>query len=106
MSSRIKKLLKELKTGLTRIYGERLDAVYLYGSYARGDNRDGSDLDVLVVLNDFQRRAAEVRRISNLIGDISLDFEITVSPLFMRESEWKADKFPLLRNVKKEGVAI
>ena len=86
MSSRIKKLLKELKTGLTRIYGERLDAVYLYGSYARGDNRDGSDLDVLVVLNDFQRRAAEVRRISNLIGDISLDFEITVSPLFMRES--------------------
>ena len=106
MSSRIKKLLKELKTGLTRIYGERLDAVYLYGSYARGDNRDGSDLDVLVVLNDFQRRAAEVRRISNLIGDISLDFEITVSPLFMRESEWKADKSPLLRNVKKEGVAI
>lgn len=98
MSSRIKKLFKELKTGLTRIYGERLDAVYLYGSYARGDNRDGSDLDVLVVLNDFQRRAAEVRRISNLIGDISLDFEITVSPLFMCESEWKADKFPLLRN--------
>jgi predicted nucleotidyltransferase len=106
MISRTKKLLKELKTGLVRIYGEQLDAVYLYGSYARGDNKDGSDLDVLVVLNDFQRRAAEVRRISELIGDLSLDFEITVSPLFMRESEWKTDKFPLLRNVKKEGVAI
>lgn len=106
MSPQIKKLLKELKMGLVRIYGEQLDSVYLYGSYARGDNKDGSDLDVLVVLNDFQRRAAELRRISQLIGDLSLDFEITVSPLFMRESEWKMNKFPLLRNVKKEGVAI
>ncbi len=106
MSPQIKKLLKELKAGLIRVYGGQLDAVYLYGSYARGDNKDGSDLDVLVVLSDFQRRAAEIRRISQLIGDLSLDFEITVSPLFMRESEWETNKFPLLRNVKKEGVAI
>ena len=59
-----------------------------------------------MILNDFQRRAAEIRRISELIGDLSLDYAITVSPLFMRENEWKSDKFPLLRNVKKEGVLI
>ncbi len=106
MSTRIRKLLKELKTGLTRIYGGQLDSVYLYGSYARGDNKEGSDLDVLVVLNNFQRRAAEIRRISELIGDLSLDFDVTVSPLFMRASEWKANELPLLRNVKKEGIAI
>lgn len=106
MTAQTKRLLKRFKQELVRIYGEQLDAVYLFGSYARGDNQEGSDLDVLVVLNDFQRRAAELKRVSTLIGELSLDYEITVSPLFMRESEWETDRYPLLRNVKKEGVAV
>ena len=106
MSARTKKLLKKLKQGLVRVYGEQLSAVYLYGSFARGDNVEGSDLDVVVILKDFQRRAAEIRRTSELVGDLSLDFEITVSPLFMRENEWTTNKFSLLRNVKAEAVAV
>ncbi|MEP7133494.1 MAG: nucleotidyltransferase domain-containing protein [Chloroflexota bacterium] len=106
MSQRVQKLLKEFKTNITRIYGEQLTAVYLYGSYARGDNMVGSDLDIVVVLKDFKRRAAEIRRTSDFVGDLSLDYEITVSPLFMRENEWETNKFALLRNIKAEGVAL
>jgi len=102
----IKKLLKELKQGFERIYGDQLKFVYLYGSYARGDNVEGSDLDVVVVLKDFHRRAAEIRRTSELIGNLSIDFEITVSPLFLREDEWLTSKFSLLRNIKSEVVAV
>jgi predicted nucleotidyltransferase len=102
----IKKLLQELKVGFSRIYGEQLNEIYLYGSFARGDNVEGSDLDVAVILKDFQRRAAEIRRTSELIGDLSLDFEVTVSPLFLREDEWKTNKFSLLRNIKAEGLAV
>jgi len=106
MPVQIEKLLEELKQGFVRIYGGQLKAVYLYGSYARGENVEGSDLDVVVILKDFQRRAAEIRHTSDLIGDLSLDFEITVSPLFLREEEWSTNKFSLLRNIKAEGVAI
>jgi predicted nucleotidyltransferase len=106
MSTRVKKLLKQLKTGLNRVYGQQLNAVYLYGSFARGENVDGSDLDVVVILKDFQRRAAEIRRTSELVGNLSLDYEITVSPLFLREKEWDTNKFALLRNIKAEGVAV
>ena len=98
--------MKEFKTNLNRIYGEQLKAVYLYGSYARGENVEGSDLDFVVVLKDFQRRAAEIRRTSELVGNLSLDYEITVSPLFLRENEWETNKFALLRNVKAEGAAL
>jgi predicted nucleotidyltransferase len=106
MSTNVKKLLKQLKTGLVRVYGEKLDALYLYGSFARGDSVDGSDLDVVVILKDFERRAAEIRRTSELVGNLSLDYEITVSPLFLRENEWTTNKFSLLRNIKAEGVAV
>jgi len=106
MTRRVRKLLKEFKTNIARIYGEQLKAVYLYGSYARGENVEGSDVDIAVVLEDFQRRAAEIRRTSDLVGDLSLDYEITVSPLFLRENEWETNKFALLRNIKSEGVAV
>ena len=106
MSDRIMELLKELKKSLADIYGQQLKAVYLYGSYVRGTNVERSDLDVLVVLTDFQRRAAELRRTSELVGGLSYDYELTVSPVFVREREWRSTEFALLRSVKAEGVAV
>jgi predicted nucleotidyltransferase len=106
MPADVKKLLAELKRGLKKLYGERLTRLYLYGSYARGDQREGSDLDVLVVLNDFERAPIELDRTDDLIGKLSLEYLITVSPIFMREKDWlNADK-PLLRNVRVEGVPV
>ena len=42
--------LERVKQALTQIYGERLSAVYLYGSYARGDYREDSDVDLMITL--------------------------------------------------------
>ena len=54
MANHLQKVLKDLKQGLIRIYGDRLDSVVLYGSQARGDSSSDSDIDVLIILNsDF-----------------------------------------------------
>jgi predicted nucleotidyltransferase len=106
MPIQIQQLLKKFKKGLVQLYGSQLKGLYLYGSYARGDFDAGSDLDVLVVLNDFERAPLELKRTSQLVGDLSLEYLITISPVFMRERDWQLADKPLLRNVRVEGVAI
>ena len=44
------KILRELRQGLVEILGERLEAVYLYDSHARGEAWAGSDIDVLILI--------------------------------------------------------
>jgi len=50
MSANVKKLLKKFKSEIKCIYGKQLKSVYLYGSYARGDARPDSDIDLLMVV--------------------------------------------------------
>jgi len=102
----IRKLMKELKAGLVRIYGDRLKAVYLYGSYARGDYRQGSDVDVMILLKNYRNYWNEQKKISQLASDVSLEYDVTVSCIFIKEVQWKnaRDEKPLLYNIHKEGV--
>jgi predicted nucleotidyltransferase len=105
MTIRIKRLLAKLKQGLFVIYGDRLKAFYLYGSYARGDQHPGSDLDVMIVLDTYQSYWAELVRSAELASDLSLEYGVTISRTIMTEEQWKRGDLPLLKNVRLEGVA-
>ncbi len=56
-----KEIIDELVLGLNKIIGDKLDCVILYGSVARGDDRDESDVDVAFVvktgLDDEMKKA-------------------------------------------------
>lgn len=96
--------MKELKARLVRIYGDQLKAVYLYGSYARGDYQAGSDVDVMILLNDYQDYWEEIKRTSEALQNVSLTYEITVSRIFMTQEKWKRADTPLLKNIHCEGL--
>lgn len=102
----IKTLLEKLKSGLQQMYGEQFREAFLFGSYARGDNNPDSDVDVLIILSDFEKYGAELNRTSELIGNLSLEHDTTVSVVFTRLREWQMDKLPLLLNIHAEGVAV
>ena len=102
--ARIRKLMKELKEGLVHIYGDQLKAVYLYGSYARGDYRQGSDVDVMILLKDYKDYWKEYSRSSDNVSDISLKYDVTVSYILIKEIQWKEADKPILRNIRREGL--
>jgi predicted nucleotidyltransferase len=101
---RIRKLMKELKEGLVRIYGNRLEGVYLYGSYARGDYREGSDVDVMILLNDFKDYWKEWGRSSAYVSQISLKYDLTISCILVKEIQWRQSDKPVLHNIRREGL--
>ena len=99
-------LIRELKETLWRIYGENLRGLYLYGSYVRRREDAESDVDVAIVLKDFRDYWEEVQRTGQVISDLSLKYDISISPIRIRETDWIQEDSPFLNNVRKECIPL
>ncbi|MBI3611438.1 MAG: nucleotidyltransferase domain-containing protein [Nitrospirae bacterium] len=106
MKKATQEILTKLKGLLIQIYGERFQGLYLYGSFARGEERPGSDLDVAMILDDFERPWIEIQRTGQIVSDLSLEYEATISLIPLRASDWAGKLKPLVRNIHREGVAV
>ena len=104
MSANIHELMNELEKQLDEIYGQKLMGVYLFGSFARDEQVGGSDVDVLIVLNDFDSYAAEIERTGEVVSDLSLEFDLSISRIFVDQAGWKSSDTPFLRNIRQEAI--
>ncbi|MGD8786486.1 MAG: nucleotidyltransferase domain-containing protein [Phycisphaerales bacterium] len=86
------------------IYGQRLRAVYLYGSAARDRLTPDSDIDIAVILDKIANRFEEHKRTSKLGSDISLDHNTVVLFFFAEEKDLQTDRFAIHRAIKTEGI--
>ncbi|QJD79178.1 nucleotidyltransferase domain-containing protein [Spirosoma rhododendri] len=103
----IEPIVREFKAALQAMYGDRLRDVVLYGSYARGDYDDESDIDLMIVLNDERVDTfAEIRRISPLETRLLLDYGLVVSPLPVPYSRYKDSSDPIYQEVRKDGMVL
>ncbi len=106
MTETVRKALSELKEGLKSVYGDRLAAIILYGSVARGDYAEDSGVDVAVVLRGSFFAAKEINRISPIVSEIVLRYGITISVLPVPEDWWRERQSPLLINLRKDGIML
>lgn len=102
----IEKVLTELKKEINIIYGRRFLKLILYGSYARGEAGEESDIDVVVVLAGAVSPGREIDRMMNIITDINLRYNVLISVYPTSENSLNNVKSPLLLNVNAEGISI
>lgn len=99
-------LLADLRSGLAVLYGERLSHVILYGSQARGDARDGSDVDVAVVLRGEVNPYREIDRMSHLAFDLEMTYGPHVSTYPLSLEAFVTKSKPIVSSLFEEGVAL
>jgi predicted nucleotidyltransferase len=87
------------------LYGERLRALYLYGSYARADQERNSDVDVQVILSGIDSYGAEIDRTSEIVCSLSLQYNVSISRVFITEEAWNSAQSAFLSNAREEAVA-
>ena len=100
----IVKVLKEFKKDISGVLGNKLVEVILYGSYARGDYTENSDVDILIIVNR-KLTPEEESEISRICLDYLLKYEVVISAV-----SYPQDLFALnssfVKEVKRAGVRI
>ena len=103
---RVSTALEHLKRALTEIYGQRLQGLYLYGSYARNEADEDSDVDVMIVLDGPVEAGLEVSRVNAVVSDICLENDLLISTFPVSASSLETERGPFLTCVRREAVPL
>jgi predicted nucleotidyltransferase len=103
----IRQIAYEYKEMLRDVYGDELEKLILYGSYARGDQHEESDVDFAIVLrNPGTRPAAEIFKTAPLASKLSLKYGLMISSLPVSLQKMQSSVQGIYRVIRNEGIAI
>ena len=102
-------ILSKLRSELEKVIGTDLVEIILYGSFARGDFDDESDVDIAVIVkNSREELKTYQKQTVSWISSISLDYDILISINYIPLSDFEEykDILPYYRNIDLEGVKV
>jgi len=106
LTEKEKKAITELVQGLKKLYGENLSRVILYGSKARGETTNGSDIDIAIIGKRFEDSSMEIKRTINIVANVSLKYDLLIAVVPLSEKEFEKCDIPFIINVKREGIKL
>ncbi len=109
MPENIRNIIYRFSQELRRILGDKLTKIIVYGSYARGDFRENSDIDIMILvdMSDIELKSYG-EKLSYMTYDFNLDHDIDIKPIAKSEeifNKWVVN-YPFYSNIHKEGVIL
>lgn len=102
-------ICKRVVAAYRKAYGDDIEAIYLYGSYARGDFDEDSDIDFAAIVKDgrpdMQKKRQQLWTDAN---EIDLEFDVLTSPTAINEEIFNTHKNEsgYYGNILKEGIRL
>lgn len=105
----IQDCLEKYVIELKKIYQNSLNKVILYGSYARGDYEEDSDIDIMILLNASDMEVKDYRhQLSQITYEFNVSYDLDIKPIAKSEEQFMqwVETYPFYTNVKNEGVEL
>ena len=102
-------LLERYTDDLKKLYGKHLKAVILYGSYARGDFRPDSDIDIMILLDMPEEEIGKKGRfLSDMTFDYNFENDLEIMPIAKNIDHFRRwhRAYPFYYNVETEGIEL
>lgn len=100
-------ILREAFVACNNVFLNRVSEAYLYGSFARGDYHEYSDVDILVTVDMDNEELYRYRSLlASINSELSLKHDVTVSITMKSQEHFRkyATVLPYYVSILKEGV--
>ena len=107
MISEGNRALMELKEDLRDSLGDSLVGLILFGSRARGDYDNESDIDIAIIVQDLSRKVKN--QILNKVAEIELKYLMPISTIIFSEEEFdrlKKRERRIAIDIEREGMPL
>lgn len=97
---------KQIRTKLEDAFRGRLQGVLLYGSEARNEAREGSDLDLMVLLDGPVRLGRDLETIVEALYPVQLEIELPIHATPVSAKVFESGEYGLYRSARLDGVFL
>lgn len=101
MHPTVLRLAQEYKLRLLGLYGDDFVELVLFGSYARNEQHEESDVDFSVMLRNITRPSAEIFNTAPISSELSLKYGLPVS-----QQKKDTSMQGVYQNIRAEGIVV
>ena len=107
MEHQISDIINDFANDTKKMLKDNLVMEYLFGSYARNKQSELSDIDILIIVKQFNSQIRS--QISSLASDYSLERDVIISPVIKDINVWKKNrKYNTLfySEIERDGIKL